>query len=169
MKKPTVYLDTNVISMLHYGGSDIDALSARMATRDWWDSERRYFEVFASSLTERELANGVYRFQDDCVKFVRRLKYISSNAIARQLAQALLDAKVIPPNKPGDAAQLALATSHNMDYLLTWNYSHLANPITQARGEKVVDRFGLRMPLLVSPESIPKVSFGSSVRRPRHD
>ena len=68
-----------------------------------------------------------------------------------------------------DAAQLALATSHNMDYLLTWNYSHLANPITQARGEKVVERFGLRMPLLVSPESIPKVSFGYSVRRPRHD
>lgn len=60
MKKPTIYLDTNVVSMLHYSGSDIDALSSRMATRDWWESERRYFQVFASSLTERELADGVY-------------------------------------------------------------------------------------------------------------
>ncbi len=169
MKKPTVYLDTNVISMLHYGGSDIDVMSARMVTRDWWESERRHFEVFASVLTERELADGVYRFQSDCLKFVRRLSYVPRNAISRRLAQALLDAKVIPVNKPVDAAQLALAASHEMDYLLTWNYSHLANPITQARGEKLVTQFGLRMPLLVSPESIPQVRYGHVVRRPRHD
>ena len=101
--------------------------------------------------------------------FVRRRKYVSSNAVARDFAHALIDAKVIPANKPADAAHLALATSHHMDYLLTWNYSHLANPITQTRGEKVLIQFGLRMPLLVSPESIPQVRFGHLIRRPRHD
>ena len=35
MKKPTLYLDTNIISTLYYDGADINGLARRMATRDW--------------------------------------------------------------------------------------------------------------------------------------
>ena len=82
---------------------------------------------------------------------------------------AFVAAKVIPENKPGDAAQLAVAAIHQLDYLLTWNYAHLANPATQSRGAVVVAKFGLRMPWLVSPDSIPRVSLGQTIRRPKHD
>lgn len=169
MKKPTIYLDTNIVSVLHYDGMDINALSRRMATRDWWESERRYFEVFASLTTEEELTEGVYARQKECLRFVRRLRYVPVVAEARRLATALVDANIIPSNKPGDAAQLALAAVHQLDYLLTWNYAHLANPATQLRGGLVVAKFGLRMPWLVSPDSIPRVSLGQTIRRKKHD
>ena len=167
--KPTLYLDTNIVSMLHYDGADINALSHRMATRDWWESERRHFEVFASLVTEQELAEGIYPRSAECRRFVRRLKYVPILAEGRRLAEAFVAAKVIPENKPGDAAQLAVAAIHQLDYLLTWNYAHLANPATQSRGAVVVAKFGLRMPWLVSPDSIPRVSLGQTIRRPKHD
>jgi hypothetical protein len=77
MKKPTIYLDTNIVSALHYDGTDINTLSRRMATRDWWEGEHEHFSIWVSSLTELELAQGVYRHQADCLRFVRRLKYAS--------------------------------------------------------------------------------------------
>ena len=167
MKKPTIYLDTNIVSALHYDGRDINGLARRMATRDWWDSERKGFELFGSIVTEQELANGIYASQEECLRFVRRLKYIPITAEVRRLAAVFLDQALVPSNKPGDAAQLAIAVAHSMDYLLTWNYSHLANPVTQARGEAVVAKLGHRMPWLVSPDSIPRISLGQTIRRPK--
>lgn len=167
MKKPTVYLDTNIVSALHYDGSDINTMSRRMITRDWWDSERRHFSILASSFTELELATGQYAQQDACVRFVRRLKYVALTKAIRNLAQDLLAADIIPQSKPGDALQLALAAGHRVDYLLTWNYAHLANPVTQARTGRLLQKWNLREPLLVSPESIPQVRFHQTIRRPR--
>ena len=80
MKKPTIYLDTNIVSALHYDGSDINTLSRRMVTRDWWDVEQANFTVWASSFTELELAQGVYRQQAECLRFVRRMKYVPITA-----------------------------------------------------------------------------------------
>lgn len=169
MKKPTVYLDTNVISLLHYDGRDLNALSKRMATRDWFDSESSHFDLWSSFVTENELADGVYRHQEPSLRFVRRLKYVPVVAESRRLALAFMDADIIPASKLGDALQLALACVHDLDYLLTWNYSHLANLVTQERGEKLVSQWGLRMPEMVSPDSIPRVNLGQPIRRPKHD
>jgi hypothetical protein len=52
-----------------------------------------------------------------------------------------------------------------MDFLLIWNYAHMANPIVQANFEKLCGDLGLVAPLMVSPESIPQVRFGQSIRR----
>jgi hypothetical protein len=65
----------------------------------------------------------------------------------------------------GDALQMAVSTAHEVDYLLTWNYAHLANPIAQARLEAICGSLDLRAPLLVSPETIPQARFGQDIRR----
>ncbi|MBC8112764.1 MAG: hypothetical protein H7062_00135 [Candidatus Saccharimonas sp.] len=151
--------------MLFYAGADINALSRRMATREWWESERRQFRIIASSITERELEAGAYAYQEEALQLVRRLNYVPITQLVRRLAAEFLDGNVVPPNKPGDAAQLAIATAHQIDYLLTWNYAHLANPATQLRGHQVAAKHQLRMPWLVSPETIPQTSLGQSIRR----
>ena len=167
MKKPTNYFDTNIVSSRHYDGTDINGLARRMATRDWWDSERHEFDVFGSIITEQELADGVYDNQSECLRFIRRLKYNPITAEVRRLATVFLDQRLVPQNKPGDAAQLAVAVVHHMDYLLTWNYAHLANPATQARGEMILAKLRFRMPWLVSPDSIPRAGLGQTIRRPK--
>mgnify|MGYP006910768656 CR=1 FL=1 len=60
---------------------------------------------------------------------------------------------------------MAIAAAHRMDYLLTWNYAHLANPIAQAHLDAACRQARWRAPLLVSPETIPRVTLSQTIRR----
>ena len=141
----------------------------REFTQNLGFATRSFFSILASSFTELELASGHYPQQDDCIRFVRRLKYVPITNAIRTLAEELLTADILPQSKPGDALQLALAAAHRIDYLLTWNYAHLANPLTQARTGRLLRKRNLREPLMVSPESIPQARFHQTIRRPSDD
>jgi len=58
MKKPSVYLDTSIISAFWYEGADVTMLARRMKTREWWDAERRHFILTCSAIAEAELRAG---------------------------------------------------------------------------------------------------------------
>src|SRR5438046_1566125 len=127
-KKPTVYLDTTIPSAYWYSGRDLLALGRRLLTRQWWEIERRSFILLVSSVTQAELEEGNFPRRAECLKMVRRLRYVPIAKSAERLAEELLAMQIVPANKPRDALQLAIATVHEIDYLLTWNYAHLANP-----------------------------------------
>lgn len=165
MRKPSVYLDTTIPSAYWYEGGDVLALGRRIVTRDWWEAESSHFQLTVSSVTEDELRAGSFRRQEDCLRMVRRLNYLPIHRSIREFAMALVDSRIVPATKPGDALQIAIATAHAMDYLLTWNYAHLANPIAQAKLVELCRRRSQAVPLMVSPETIPRVLLGQSVRR----
>ena len=165
MQKPSVYIDTSIVSAFWYEGSDVAALARRLRTREWWDLERRHFEVWTSAFTEQELRRGVFPRQDDCLAMARRLRYLHPTAHAYRMAEELIKRGAVPSAKPVDAGHVATSTVHSIDFLLTWNYAHMANPVVQARLEKLCGEWKLVPPLMVSPESIPQVRFGQSIRR----
>ena len=41
-----------------------------------------------------------------------------------------------------------------MDYLVTWNFKHIANPFIRNRLRKVVHEFGFDLPVLCSPDEL---------------
>jgi hypothetical protein len=167
MKKPTVYLDTSIISAYWYKSADMAMLVRRLRTREWWELERSHFAVWASDFGEAELQAGTFPRQRECLKMIRRLPYLSATAEVRGLVDEILRRGLVPAAKAGDAEHLAISATHGIDFLLTWNYAHMANPIIQARLEELCDKLGVRAPLMVSPESIPQVRFGQSIRRTR--
>jgi len=165
MLKPTVYLDTNILSVLYYRGRDLGGQYHSATTLEWWNHEREYFSLVSSHATEVELRQGAYRGQDKAVAACRRLPYLPINGEVRRYIDLVREQGVVPIDKPGDAVQLAVATVHQVDYLLTWNYAHLANFETQSKLEKLNARSDLRSPVLVSPETIPKARLGQAIRR----
>ncbi len=164
-KKPTVYLDTTILSSYWYEGADVLAIGRRITTREWWDTERSRFSLWASSVTEDELEAGVYPRQAEALAMGRRLKFLPMIVESRQFAERLIKRHVVPQSKPGDALQMAIAVVHRMDYLLTWNYAHLANPVAQSQLEAICREADHRAPLLVSPETIPRDTLGQTIRR----
>jgi predicted nucleic acid-binding protein len=163
--KPTVYLDTNIISAYWYEGNDLAAAARRLHSREWWNEERKHFSVYVSVTTINELRAGSFRRQADCVKMARALPRLAMTRKAKHVLDELLKSRLIPVTKPGDALQMAVSPAHEVDYLLTWNYAHLANPVAQERLEVVCRGLQLRSPLLVSPETIPQARFGQTIRR----
>lgn len=60
----------------------------------------------------------------------------------------------LPPKAVIDAAHLALAILHEMDYLLTWNCTHLANAVLQ---KDLIDYCGynrLHFPIICTPRTL---------------
>lgn len=163
--KPSVYVDTNILSYLHYRGADPLALKKRATTRQWWNEERPFFQVFASRAVETELTAGVFAGKEEALTEVRRLPYLVRTSAVRETAAKLLEAHVVPETVPDDAVQLAFATVHGVDYLLSWNRAHLVNAETQAKLARFRATSGIRPPLVVSPDTIPKAAFGEDIRR----
>lgn len=165
MKKPTVYLDTTIFSVFHHRSSDVITQSNRLKTRDWWAGERHHFDLFISRVVLQELRNGNYSWQQASVRMADSLPRLSTSNEARHLARSLIEWSVVPENKPGDALQMAITVVHEIDYLLTWNYAHLANPSAQYKLEMVLARLKLRPSIMVSPDTIPQVRFGDDPYR----
>jgi len=131
--RPSIYLDTALLSALYYRGGSLDGIRRQRATEEWWEQERRHFRLFASGATEDELREGDYGAKKAAIAAVLRLPYVPVTREAEQWAEWYVEQGIIPLPKRTDALQLALASVHEIDYLLTWNYAHLANAATQAR------------------------------------
>jgi hypothetical protein len=68
-------------------------------------------------------------------------------------ADVLVAEHVVPaPMAGGDAMHLAVATIHKVEYLLTWNVKHLANPRKQTHFAVICMRLGLAAPRIVTPD-----------------
>lgn len=163
--KPTLYVDTNILSAMFTAAYFLETVHHQMVTREWWATERKHFKIHASAFVEDELTRGTYPGQRTAIACVRSLPYLPATGELRTAARRFAEEKVIPVEKPGDALHLACATVHRIDYLLTWNYAHLANAATQRKLMNVCKTAGWRPPLLVSPETIPKVGLGHEIRR----
>ena len=52
------------------------------------------------------------------------------------------------------ASHIAIATTHQVDYLATWNCSHIANAIILPRVAAICERFDLLLPYVCTPEEL---------------
>jgi hypothetical protein len=163
--KPSVYLDTNIFSVLHARSGNIFSLAWQIKTREWWERERGFYTLYTSARSEAELLQGAFPGQEAALREARRISYLAETLAVRNCAKALIESSLVPASKPGDAAQLAFATVYRVDYLLTWNHAHLANVNVQRRLDEMSNSRKWRSPLLVSPETIPWSAFGHDVRR----
>jgi hypothetical protein len=65
------------------------------------------------------------------------------------------------PVEEGDALHVAVAVVHQMDFVLTWNVRHLANPNKRTHLRTVCARCGYTIPELVTPEDLWEIEGGA--------
>lgn len=58
----------------------------------------------------------------------------------------------MPGPLKGDAVHVAVAAAHGVEYMLSWNVRHLANPNKLEHMANVAMRAGLLAPRIVTPE-----------------
>jgi predicted nucleic acid-binding protein len=148
----TVYVETTVFSFYH----DQREASAyrRKITRDWWRTQRRYYDVFTSYFALREVSEPGYPGWRKVAALVRRQAMLAVPQEIAGIVSVYVDNHVMPAGDAGDAAHLAVASYHAVDYLLTWNCRHLANANKFEHIRKVNRRLGLLTPELVTPEQL---------------
>jgi len=70
------------------------------------------------------------------------------------LAQMLSNHISLPPRAAADALHIAIAVVNGMDYLLTWNCTHIANAALRSQIETVCRRTGFAVPIICTPDEL---------------
>jgi hypothetical protein len=152
--KPTVYIETTVVSYpVADPSKDLIQAAHQAVTRDWW-ARRGRFELFASAAVVAEARRG------DAAQAARRLEALrgmplaSAGAEVDPLVRRLLRTGMLPARARGDALHVAIAAVNGLDYLLTWNLRHLANASIRGRIDGACREAGLVPPVICTPEEL---------------
>ena len=152
--RPSVYIETTVVSYLTADLSrDIVTLAHQKITREWWE-ERAEFHLVASAFTVREAGFGDPAMAAKRLNALREVALLDVSAAALSLARALVERIPLPRKAETDAAHIAVAAVNGVDYLLTWNLKHIANPAIQRRIESVCRTLGYEPPITCTPEHL---------------
>lgn len=77
---------------------------------------------------------------------------------AFDLANALVEANALPAKARVDALHIAISAYERMDFVLTWNFKHIANAQSVGKVRQVCESFGLVCPVLCSPLELLEVN-----------
>ncbi len=158
--KPTVYLETSVIS--YYAGRpsrDLIVAGRQQITRDWWESEREKYALHVSALVLQEAQRGEAGAIERRQEVLEGIPLLATSDVTEELAQALIEKGRIPPKCPEDALHIALASTNAMDYLLTWNFRHINNATTKSDVARVVASFGYECPVICTPAELLETDY----------
>ena len=151
MKKETLYLDTAVISAYY----DARAVERQKATNKFWEDIVPTVKVFISEITLNELEDT----KDEALKkkfkiLIKDFHILKMSSKVNGLARAYINRGVFPEKYLGDALHVAIATCHDISYVISWNFEHLVKVKTRKAVNLVNVLEGYKEIEIISPEEL---------------
>lgn len=146
--KLTLYLETSVIGAYLDNGEPF----RRDLTIRWWEHELSEYDVFSSILVQRELERVSEPHRTGYLNLLKPINQLELTDEAAILAEGYITRGIFQRKYIADALHVALASYHKIDYLVTWNFGHLANVRKQARIRLFNTSAGFFVPMIVTPE-----------------
>lgn len=154
--KPRAYVETSVVSYLAARPSrDLVLAAHQEVTRDWW-ATRGDYELFTSQFVLDEAAAGDKQAAAGRLAALDEAILLDVTEGAILLAERLVAGGGLPEKARVDALLVAMAAAHGMDYLLTWNCTHIANAALRSRIEDICRVAGFEPPTICTPLELPK-------------
>lgn len=148
----TVYIETSIVSYLTARPArDLIAAALQNATSSWWTTQRLRFEIYTSQLVVEEAEQGDNDAARRRLAALSELPHLAITDEVTELAIALLKAGALPHAATGDAMHVALASYHEVDYLLTWNCRHIDNAEMKPLIRSVCINNGYQYPEICTP------------------
>ena len=155
MSKPTVYIETTVLSLLTARPTrDIVQTAWQQITNEWWVTRRQKFDLFISEGVIVEAQAGDADAAKRRLAALKGLPALDITKEVEQLAGTLAKALALPPKKKMDAVHIAACAVHGVDFLLTWNCTHLANPVLEAEARRICVEAGYVCPMICTPHQL---------------
>jgi predicted nucleic acid-binding protein len=150
--KRSVYLDSTIFSF--YYDDRPGSLHRKEITMDWWETQRQYYDIFTSFFVIREVSDPTYPNWQKVLALSEQVPVLEETPEIRGIVKVYIDNQVMPADDVGDAAHLAIASYYSIDFLLTWNCTHLANANKVEHIRRINMRLGLFTPELITPEQL---------------
>jgi len=153
--KQKIYIETSVISYLcgRLSRNLVVAANQRL-THDWWKTCLQKYDAYVSELVLDEICVGDPAAADKRKKAIKGMIVLPINADVEHIAGEILKRAALPQKVMVDILHISIASVFKMDYLLTWNCAHIANPRWQARIRLIVGKLGCIMPEICTPQQL---------------
>src|SRR5262249_14321292 len=122
-------------------------------TQEWWRGRAR-FDLYISQIVLREASSGDPTAAAERLASIANLPVLSAGPEASALAQRLLAEGSLPAKAAIDALHVAIAVVNGVDYLLTWNCTHIANAAMRHKIDATCRRSGYEPVVLCTPEEL---------------
>jgi predicted nucleic acid-binding protein len=110
------------------------------------------YRTVISPLVASELARVQEPHRSSYLKLIRDLEHVQLSEEAAILADGYISRGIFHRKYIADALHVAIASFHKIEYLVTWNFGHLANVRRQARIRLFNTAAGFYVPMIVTPE-----------------
>lgn len=158
MSKPLVYVETSVVSYLTARPSrDLLTAARQEWTREWWEAAPSVWSLAISELVIEEAGRGDLNAALLRLDALRGLSLLATSEEAKDLANEIIGAGALPPSEAEDALHIAIATTAQAHYLVTWNFAHLVGPDAKLRLVDVLRACGHVPILLTTPEELLEI------------
>lgn len=155
MTKQKVYLETSVISYLTARPStDVIKLAKQELTRQWWETSRHHFEIFVARPVIEEIRAGDPDAATRRMDAVTGMPELAVTNEVNALFIKLLSANIVPEKAPLDALHIAITAVHGIDFLLTWNCTHINNAMNKPKIAEIIKEAGYTVVTLATPEEL---------------
>ena len=153
--KPLVYMETSVVSYLTARRSrDLVVAAYQEVTREWWHVASGRFDLVASELVVTEAGAGDADAASARLEVLKPVALLNITESSEALARRLLDLGAVPRQAAADAAHIAIAATNGVDFLVTWNFKHIANAAMRSRIERVCRQAGYEPPVICTPNEL---------------
>jgi predicted nucleic acid-binding protein len=146
--KSSLYLETSVVGAYLDNGEPF----RRDLTIRWWEHEMPDYRAVVSPLVARELERTAEPHRSSYLNLINPLEQVELTEEASILADGYISRGIFNRKYIADALHVAIASYHKIDYLVTWNFGHLANVRRQARIRLFNTAAGFFVPMIVTPE-----------------
>ena len=146
--KLSLYLETSVIGAYLDNGDPL----RRDLTIRWFEHELSEYNAYSSILVQREIERIDEPHRTGYLKIIKPMERLELTEEVAILAEGYISRGIFHRKFMADAVHVALASFHKIDYLVTWNFGHIANVRKQARLRLFNTTAGFFSPTIVTPE-----------------
>lgn len=153
--KPKVYIETTIPSYLAGRPSrDLVVAAHQELTHEWWQTRKSDFDIFISQFVIDEASLSDPNLSCKRLEIIEDLAQLEITQDVEFLATEIVLSGAIPEKAATDAAHIAATSVHSMDYLLTWNCTHIANAEIYKKVQRVCEAKGFACPIICTPEEL---------------
>jgi len=158
MPKQSVYIETTVVSYLTARPSrDLIVAAHKQVTEEWWENTLSLLNPFVSPIVIEEVSRGDEASAKLRLEKIVRFPVLEITNEVRDLAELYFKRIPIPDKARGDAFHLAVATYHGMDFLVSWNFTHILSARVRAVIQDINTIRGISTPIICTPEELMEV------------
>jgi len=133
---------------------DLIVAGHQQITWDWWQKRKANFDIYISQFVLNEANAGNTEAAKKRLNVLDEFELLDINENVTNLVSVILESGIIPIKAATDAAHIAVATVHRMQFLMTWNCTHIANAEITETVRRVCAEHGFVCPVICTPEEL---------------